>query len=427
MRRSTRICRKKSRVLKAILGDEKKLLGVVKDEISQIADKYGDDRRTSFGVDSEMEAEDLIPDADNIIALTNLGYIKRMSPDNFHSQNRGGKGIRGMMTIDSDFITDLFMTTSHQSVDFYTNQGRVYRLKAYQIPEAGRTARGTAIINLLQLQPDEKVTATIPFSREEQGERYLFMATKNGLVKKTELREYENVRKNGLNAITLREGDELIEVKAAYGNEKVLLITANGMGILFPMEEVRSTGRGTMGVRGIDLDAGDEVVGMQLDRQGEALLTVTEYGMGKRTLLSEFRLQRRGGKGIICHKLTDKTGRIVGAKLVNDEREILIITNDGSLIRIAVSEISQISRNTSGVKLMNIDRDSDVRVASIAKVRESSRKTEEELEAAAEDAEEKEIMPRESEEELRDETDAQEDAGSGETRDSRDADDGEES
>lgn len=412
---------------KEILGDEKKLLGVVKDEISQIADKYGDDRRTSFGVDSEMEAEDLIPDADNIIALTNLGYIKRMSPDNFHSQNRGGKGIRGMMTIDSDFITDLFMTTSHQSVDFYTNQGRVYRLKAYQIPEAGRTARGTAIINLLQLQPDEKVTATIPFSREEQGERYLFMATKNGLVKKTELREYENVRKNGLNAITLREGDELIEVKAAYGNEKVLLITANGMGILFPMEEVRSTGRGTMGVRGIDLDAGDEVVGMQLDRQGEALLTVTEYGMGKRTLLSEFRLQRRGGKGIICHKLTDKTGRIVGAKLVNDEREILIITNDGSLIRIAVSEISQISRNTSGVKLMNIDRDSDVRVASIAKVRESSRKTEEELEAAAEDAEEKEIMPRESEEELRDETDAQEDAGSGETRDSRDADDGEES
>ena len=412
---------------KEILGDEKKLLGVVKDEISQIADKYGDDRRTSFGVDSEMEAEDLIPDADNIIALTNLGYIKSMSPDNFHSQNRGGKGIRGMMTIDSDFITDLFMTTSHQSVDFYTNQGRVYRLKAYQIPEAGRTARGTAIINLLQLQPDEKVTATIPFSREEQGERYLFMATKNGLVKKTELREYENVRKNGLNAITLREGDELIEVKAAYGNEKVLLITANGMGILFPMEEVRSTGRGTMGVRGIDLDAGDEVVGMQLDRQGEALLTVTEYGMGKRTLLSEFRLQRRGGKGIICHKLTDKTGRIVGAKLVNDEREILIITNDGSLIRIAVSEISQISRNTSGVKLMNIDRDSDVRVASIAKVRESSRKTEEELEAAAEDAEEKEIMPRESEEELRDETDAQEDAGSGETRDSRDADDGEES
>ena len=365
---------------KSILSDEKKLLGVIRDEINVIADKYGDDRRTSFGVDDEFEAEDLIPDDDMVIAMTNLGYIKRMSPDNFRSQNRGGRGIKGMQTIDEDFITDIFMTTNHHSVDFFTNFGRVYRLKAYQIPEAGRTSRGTAIINLLQLQPEEKITAMIPFSADGEA-KYLFMATKKGTVKKTKLEEYANVRKNGLTAIVLREGDELIEVKPTNGEQDIILVSKKGMAIMFNEKDVRSMGRASTGVRGMSLAEDDEVVGMQITSQGEAMLTVTEYGMGKRTMLTEFRKQSRGGKGLICHRLTDKTGNIVGAKLVNDEREILLITNEGVMIRIAVSDISIIGRNTSGVKLMKIDRDSNVRVASIAKVRESSQQNEEDADA----------------------------------------------
>lgn len=358
---------------KSILADEKKLLAVIREEINVIAEKYGDERRTVFGIDDTMDAEDLIPDEDIVLTMTNLGYIKRMKPDNFHSQNRGGKGIKAMQTIEDDFITDLLMTTSHHSIDFFTNKGRVYRLKGYQIPEAGRTARGTAIVNLLQLQPEEKITAIIPFNKEGD-EKYLFMATKFGMVKKTELFEYTNVRKNGLTAIVLKEEDELIEVKASGGTEEIVLATKKGMSIIFSEEDVRSTGRSSMGVRGISLSEGDEVVGMQITTQGEALLTVSEYGMGKRTLLTEFRRQNRGGKGLICHKLTDKTGDLIGAKLVNNEREILLITNEGIIIRIAVSDISVIGRNTSGVKLMSIDRDSNITVASIAKVRESSEK-----------------------------------------------------
>ena len=353
---------------------------MIRDEINVIAEKYGDDRRTSFGVDDEFEAEDLIPDDDIVIAMTNLGYIKRMSPDNFRSQNRGGRGIKGMQTIDEDFITDIFMTTNHHSVDFFTNFGRVYRLKAYQIPEAGRTSRGTAIINLLQLQPEEKITAMIPFSADGEA-KYLFMATKKGTVKKTKLEEYANVRKNGLTAIVLREGDELIEVKPTNGEQDIILVSKKGMAIMFNEKDVRSMGRASTGVRGMSLAEDDEVVGMQITSQGEAMLTVTEYGMGKRTMLTEFRKQSRGGKGLICHRLTDKTGNIVGAKLVNDEREILLITNEGVMIRIAVSDISIIGRNTSGVKLMKIDRDSNVRVASIAKVRESSQQNEEDADA----------------------------------------------
>ena len=308
--------------------------------------------------------------------MTNLGYIKRMSPDNFHSQNRGGKGIKGMQTIEDDFMTDLLMTTSHHSIDFFTSKGKVYRLKAYQIPDAGRTARGTAIVNLLQLQPDEKITAMIPFNNEGN-DKYLFMATRSGMVKKTKLSQYANVRKNGLTAIVLREGDELIEVKASSGDEDIILVSKKGMSIIFSERDVRKTGRSSMGVKGMKLASDDEVVGMQLTRQGEALLTVSEFGMGKRTLLSEFRRQNRGGRGLICHKLTDKTGDLIGAKLVNNEREILLITNEGILIRIAVSDISVIGRNTSGVKLMSIDRESKIRVASIAKVRESAEKDEE--------------------------------------------------
>ena len=361
---------------KSILSDEKMLLGVIRDEINLVAEKYGDERRTIFGIDDEMDAEDLIPDEDIVVAKTNLGYIKRMSPDNFHSQNRGGKGIKGMQTIEDDFMTDLLMTTSHHSIDFFTSKGKVYRLKAYQIPDAGRTARGTAIVNLLQLQPDEKITAMIPFNNEGN-DKYLFMATRSGMVKKTKLSQYANVRKNGLTAIVLREGDELIEVKASSGDEDIILVSKKGMSIIFSERDVRKTGRSSMGVKGMKLASDDEVVGMQLTRQGEALLTVSEFGMGKRTLLSEFRRQNRGGRGLICHKLTDKTGDLIGAKLVNNEREILLITNEGILIRIAVSDISVIGRNTSGVKLMSIDRESKIRVASIAKVRESAEKDEE--------------------------------------------------
>jgi len=369
---------------KSILADEKKLLAVIREEINVIAQKYGDDRRTSFGVADEFEAEDLIPEGDNVIALTNLGYIKRMSSDNFRSQNRGGKGIRAMQTLEQDYISDLLMSTSHSSIDFFTNQGRVYRLKVYQIPEASRTARGTAIINLLNLQPDEKVTAMIPF-KSDGNEKYLFMATRKGMVKKTPLTEYANVRKNGLTAIVLREGDELIEVKACRENDEVMLVTRHGMSIRFSESDARTTGRTSIGVRGITLSEGDEVVGMQLLRQGDTLLTVTEYGMGKRTPVIDFRSQSRGGKGLMCHRLTEKTGALIGAKMVDEEREVLLITNEGIIIRIPVSDISVIGRITSGVKLMSIDRESDIRVAGIAKVRETVLSEEDVIPAEEED------------------------------------------
>ena len=356
--------------LKAILADEKKLLTVIRDEIMIISDKYGDDRRTAIGYDDDMSMEDLIPDEDTIIAMTHLGYIKRMDVDNFRSQNRGGKGIKGMQTIEEDYIEDLLMTTNHHFMMFFTNKGRVYRLKAYEIPEAGRTARGTAIINLLQLQPDEKITAIIPM-REYNEDKYLFMATRNGMVKKTPMVEYEHVRKNGLQAIVLREDDELIEVKATDNNQDIFLVTRKGMCIRFNETDVRVTGRVSMGVIGMRFEEDDEVIGMQMESQGESLLIVSENGMGKRTVISEFSAQNRGGKGVICYKCTEKTGNIVGAKLVNDGREIMLITTEGIVIRMSVDDISIIGRNTSGVKLMNIDQESDIKVASIAKVRES--------------------------------------------------------
>ena len=357
--------------LKAILADEKKLLGVIREEIIVISDKYGDERRTAIGYDEyDMSAEDLIPDDDVVVAMTNFGYIKRMSSDNFKSQNRGGKGIKGMQTIDEDYIEDLLMTTNHHYVMFFTNTGRVYRLKAYEIPEAGRTARGTAIVNLLQLMPEEKITAIIPM-REFNDDKYLFMATRNGMVKKTPMVEYEHVRKNGLQAIVLRDGDELIEVKATDNSQDILLVTRKGMCIRFNETDVRVTGRVSMGVIGMRFEDDDEVIGMQMQSQGDSLLVVSENGMGKRTMITEFSAQNRGGKGVICYKCTDKTGYLVGAKLVNDGREIMIITTEGIIIRMTVDDISVIGRNTSGVKLMSIDQDSDIKVASIAKVRES--------------------------------------------------------
>ncbi len=319
--------------LKGILADEKKLLGVIREEIMLISDKYGDDRRTKIGYDEfDLSMEDLIPVSDSVITMTHLGYIKRMTVDNFRSQNRGGKGIKGMQTLDEDFIEEIFMTTTHHYLMFFTNFGRAYRMKAYEIPEAGRTARGTAIINLLQLQPGEKISAVIPV-KEWDETNYLIMATRDGIVKKTKMKDYSNIRKTGLLAISLREGDELIEVKITDGNDDVILITKNGMSIRFHETDVRTTGRVSMGVIGMNLDEDDEVVAMQLDRQGEYLLIVSENGYGKRTLTSEFHVQNRGGKGLKCYKIMDKTGCVIGAKAVNDGNEIMMITNEGIVIR----------------------------------------------------------------------------------------------
>ena len=375
--------------LKAILADEKKLLGVIKEEIQVISDKYGDDRRTSIGFDEfDMSAEDLIPNDETIVAMTKLGYIKRMSKDNFKSQNRGGKGIKGMQTIDEDYIEDLILTKNHNYIMFFTNTGRVYRLKAYAIPEAGRTARGTAIVNLIQLLPGEKITAIISM-KEYDDEKFLFMATKNGMVKKTPMREYANVRKTGLQAIVLRENDELIEVKATDNQRDIFMVTKFGKSIRFHETDVRVTGRVSMGVIGMNLDDGDEIIGMQMDSQGETLLVVSENGIGKRTDISEFPIQKRGGKGVLCYKIVEKTGYLVGAKLVHEDHDIMMITNEGIVIRISVKDISIIGRNTSGVKLMNIDPNSDTRIASIAKVRDDEQNPE--VEDAIDEQETEEI------------------------------------
>lgn len=364
---------------KEILGDEKVLLGVVKDELIVIRDKYGDDRRTSIGYDSfDINMEDLIPDDNVVIAMTRLGYIKRMSIDNFKSQHRGGKGIKGMQTLDEDFIEDLFMTTNHHYIMFFTNKGRVYRLKAYEIPESSRTARGTAIINLLQLLPQEKITAVISL-KEYKDNRYLFMATKKGMVKKTKIREYENIRKNGLQAISLKEEDELIEVKTTNNHKDIFLVTKDGMCIRFNEKDVRSTGRTSMGVIGMNLAPEDEIVAMQIDSQGKYMLIVSENGLGKRTNMEEFSCQHRGGKGVKCYKILEKTGNVIGAKAVNEDNEVMLITNEGIIIRLAVNGISNLGRITSGVKLMDIDTEKDIRVASVAKVRESAATNEEDV------------------------------------------------
>ena len=364
--------------LKEILADEKKLLGVIKEEITLIADKYGDDRRTKIGYDEfDINMEDLIPVSDTVITMTHLGYIKRMTPDNFRSQNRGGKGIKGMQTLDEDFIEEIFMSTTHNYLMFFTSFGRVYRMKAYEIPEAGRTARGTAIINLLHLQPGEKISAVIPI-KEWNDDAYLVMATKNGVIKKTPMSDYNNIRKTGLQAIVLRDDDELIEVKVTDGERKIILVTENGMSICFDEKDIRITGRVSMGVIGIKLDEGDEVVAMQLDIQGEYLLIVSENGLGKRTLISEFHPQNRNGKGLKCYKITEKTGKVIGAKAVNEDDEIMMITNEGIVIRTDCASISVLKRITSGVKLMHVDSENGIKVANIAKVREQVRADQEE-------------------------------------------------
>ena len=358
----------KIRKLKAILEDRNLLLRVIREEMLEISDKYGDDRRTSIGFDAfDISMEDMIPRENTVITMTKLGYIKRMTVDNFRSQNRGGKGIKGMQTLDDDYIEELMMTTTHHYVMFFTNTGRVYRLKAYEIPEASRTARGTAIINLLQLMPGERITAVIPINKFEE-DQYLMMATRKGLVKKTPIRDYANVRKIGLVAISLRDDDELIEVKVTNNKKDIILVTKDGQCIRFKETDVRTTGRVSMGVRGINLMDGDEVVGMQLNSQGYYLLVVSENGMGKRTSISEFTCQNRGGKGVKCYKITEKTGNVIGAKAVNEENEIMMITTEGIIIRLQCSDISILGRITSGVKLINLS--DGVTVASFAKVRE---------------------------------------------------------
>ena len=370
---------------KEILGNENKLLSVIQEELDTIAEKYGDDRKTEFTFDKDFQAEDFISDDDVVITSTSLGYIKRMSPEHFHQQNRGGKGIKGMQTIENDYIEDLFMTTNHHYVMFFTNQGRIFRIKGYEIPEASRTARGTALVNLLSLQENEKVTATLCL-RDTNEEKYLILTTKKGVIKKTELSQFANVRKNGMIAITLNEGDQLIEAKLLSEEEEIFLVTKKGMAIEFNEKDVRATGRSSMGVRGIRLNAGDEVIGMQKASQGEHFLLVSEKGYGKLTDKSCFKAQARGGKGIRCYKITEKTGDIVGFKLCDKDRELLLITTEGIMIRINLDKVSVLGRNTSGVKLMDIDKDTDTVIASVAKVRETENEEESEDSGEVEDS-----------------------------------------
>ena len=381
---------KKIAEFKAILADRKLLLGVIRKEIIQIRDKFGDERRTDIGFDEfDISMEDLIPVENTVIAMSHLGYIKRMTIDNFKNQHRGGKGIKGMQTIEEDYIENLFMATTHHYLMFFTNMGRVYRMKAYEIPEASRTSRGTAIINLLQLLPDEKISAVISIKDYEENS-YLFMATKDGTVKKTPIQEYENIRKTGLQAITLREGNELIEVKVTDNERDIFLVTKKGQCIRFSEKDARTTGRTSIGVRGMKLDAGDEIVAMQMDSQGPNLLLVSEFGMGKRTSIDEFSSQFRGGKGVKCYKITEKTGDVVGCKAVEIGTEIMLITNEGIIIRIDTDDISQLGRVTSGVKLMNLDSSKDIRIASIARVHDDDSE-EDESEENVEDEQTEEI------------------------------------
>ncbi len=394
---------KKIAELKMILGDENLLLGVIKTEIMAIAEKYGDDRRSKIGYDeSDISLEDMIPNENTVIALTNLGYIKRMTVDNFKSQNRGGKGIKGMQTIEDDFIEDLLMMTTHHYLNFFTSLGRVYRLKVYEIPEAGRTARGTAIVNLLQLAPEEKITAMVPIKEYDDGKN-LFMVTKRGIVKKTSMMEFTNIRKKGLTAINLKDDDELIEVKVTEEDSEIFLVTRQGICIRFKETDVRATGRSSMGVIGMNLADGDEIIGMQLQSQGDSLLIVSENGMGKRTYMNEFNVQNRGGKGIKCYKITEKTGCVVGVKAVVDENEIMMITTEGIIIQLRMQDISTLGRITSGVKMMDLEE--GVKIAKIAKVREKISNGEQEfdnLEDAIESVEEESqgaVMPDEEEQE----------------------------
>ena len=355
--------------LQSILGDEKVLLGVIRDELLTIKAKYGDDRKTAIELaEDEFNAEDLIPNEAAVIAMTKLGYIKRMSPDHFKAQNRGGKGIKGMNILDEDYIADLITINNHDYVLFFTNLGRVYQLKGYEIPEASRTARGTAVINLLQLQAGEKVTSILRNEGHESG--YLTMATKLGMIKRTNLSEYGNIRKVGLAAISLREGDELIDVHVTDGKRDIIMISHLGQCIRFDENDARATGRVSMGVKGMNLTDGDSVIGMQVAEENGELLFVSEMGMGKKTAMSEFKDQNRGGKGIRCYRVNAKTGNLAGVKVYKEGYELMLITTEGTVIRMKTDTIPVLGRDTSGVKLMQVDQE-NVKVSSIELIEES--------------------------------------------------------
>ena len=355
--------------LQSILGDEKVLLGVIRDELLTIKAKYGDDRKTAIELaEDEFNAEDLIPNEAAVIAMTKLGYIKRMSPDHFKAQNRGGKGIKGMNILDEDYIADLITINNHDYVLFFTNLGRVYQLKGYEIPEASRTARGTAVINLLQLQAGEKVTSILRNEGHESG--YLTMATKLGMIKRTNLSEYGNIRKVGLAAISLREGDELIDVHVTDGKRDIIMISHLGQCIRFDENDARATGRVSMGVKGMNLADGDSVIGMQVAEENGELLFVSEMGMGKKTAMSEFKDQNRGGKGIRCYRVNAKTGNLAGVKIDRENYELMLITTEGTVIRMKTDNIPVLGRDTSGVKLMQVDQE-NVKVSSIELIEES--------------------------------------------------------
>lgn len=355
--------------LQSILGDEKVLLGVIRDELLTIKAKYGDDRKTAIELaEDEFNAEDLIPNEAAVIAMTKLGYIKRMSPDHFKAQNRGGKGIKGMNILDEDYIADLITINNHDYVLFFTNLGRVYQLKGYEIPEASRTARGTAVINLLQLQAGEKVTSILRNEGHESG--YLTMATKLGMIKRTNLSEYGNIRKVGLAAISLREGDELIDVHVTDGKRDIIMISHLGQCIRFDENDARATGRVSMGVKGMNLADGDSVIGMQVAEENGELLFVSEMGMGKKTAMSEFKDQNRGGKGIRCYRVNAKTGNLAGVKVYKEGYELMLITTEGTVIRMKTDTIPVLGRDTSGVKLMQVDQE-NVKVSSIELIEES--------------------------------------------------------
>ena len=355
--------------LQSILGDEKVLLGVIRDELLTIKAKYGDDRKTAIELaEDEFNAEDLIPNEAAVIAMTKLGYIKRMSPDHFKAQNRGGKGIKGMNILDEDYIADLITINNHDYVLFFTNLGRVYQLKGYEIPEASRTARGTAVINLLQLQAGEKVTSILRNEGHESG--YLTMATELGMIKRTNLSEYGNIRKVGLAAISLREGDELIDVHVTDGKRDIIMISHLGQCIRFDENDARATGRVSMGVKGMNLADGDSVIGMQVAEENGELLFVSEMGMGKKTAMSEFKDQNRGGKGIRCYRVNAKTGNLAGVKVYKEGYELMLITTEGTVIRMKTDTIPVLGRDTSGVKLMQVDQE-NVKVSSIELIEES--------------------------------------------------------
>ena len=375
--------------LKAILADKNLLLGVIRDELLVVKEKYADERKTQILFDSsDISLEDMIPDENMVITATQLGYIKRMTVDNFRMQNRGGKGIRGMQTIEDDAVADVIMTTNHNYILFFTNKGRAYRLKAYEIPEASRTARGTALVNLLQLMPEEHVTTVLPI-RELGDDKYLVMATRKGVVKRTPMSAFANIRKTGIIAITLQEDDELIEVKWDDADQDMLLVTRGGMSIRFNTTDIRPMGRSAGGVRGIKLLEGDEVVNMLAEKQGSHVLFISENGLGKLTAMTEFKVQHRGGIGIKCYKITDRSGKLIGARAVEENDEILLITTEGVMIRTSCSSISILGRITTGVKIMDLDE--GVTVASFTKVKadpETGAEGEAETEAEAESVDE---------------------------------------